>query len=334
MTDLNKLKEIASMMFLPTRISGVVNLLAYPSPDVVKQSTSFPDKLERVEILMHKPQTAQALHTSTIIQSGKPTSLQVLPCMLSTPETCVICNRASVDQGVLEAIGPIKLTYGKMTIDGANASRVWDSIQRDRYWFTFPVCKDHLNDFHKKVFINESLPGDTLEIKLPHKAWGEQFIGMNQVDYATYKNEDYLRKFRWTSLLLYVGILGLALAITLAILMGDWFWIIPTSAMTIGGLILLFKNRFQVLVAESSSDPEGGNAVPGWLTGVISMKTLKNNITATGVGIAIIGVLTAFLKVNGNYLAWPWYIKAGIVLLGVLVFIVGSILGGKKKKKS
>jgi len=333
MTDLNKLKEVASLMFLPTRISGVVNLLAYPSPDIARQTQPFPGKDERMEIHMHKPYSAQALHTDTIIQGGKPTKLQVLPVMLSTPETCVVCNRDSVDQGVLEALGPVKLTYGKMTISGANASRVWNSIQCDRYWFTFPVCKDHQNDFHKKVFINASQPDGTLEIKLPHKAWAEQFITMNQVDHATFKSKDYLRKFRWTMLLLYVGILGLALAIVLTIVKGVWFWLIPTLAMTIGGVVLLFKNRFQVVVPESSSDPEGKKDVPPWLEGIISMKTLKSSFTTTGATIAIIGIILAFVKVNGNYLAWPWYIKAGIVVLGVLVFIFGSLLGRKKKKK-
>jgi len=234
---------------------------------------------------------------------------------------------------VLEALGPVKLTYGKMTINAANATRVWNSIQCDRYWFTFPVCEDHPNDFNKKVYINASQADGTLEIKLPNRAWGEAFIAMNQVDYVTYKSKEYLRKFKWTMFLIYFGILGLALAITATIVSGAWFWIVPTSAMIIGGFILLFTNRFQVVVAESSSDPERKKDVPPWLEGIISMQTLKSSITTTGVMIAIIGVLLAFLKVNGEYIALPWFVKAGIVVVGLVILILGSLLGKKKKKK-
>lgn len=332
MTDLNKLKEVAGMMILPTRITGVANLLAYPSPGIVQQTQPLPGKVERMEIKMRKSVSAQALHTSTITKDGKPTTLKVLPCLLSTPEKCVVCNRQTDDQGVLEALGPVKISYGKMTISGANASRIWNSLQCDRYWFTFPVCKVHQNDLNKKVFI-DATPHHTLEIKLPNRAWGEEFIAMNQVDYVAYKSKEYLKKFKWMVLLLYAGIFGLTLAIIATIVSGAWFWIIPTLALVIGGFILLFKNRFQVLVAESSSDPEGMKDVPPWLEGIISMKTLKTSITATGFAIAFLGVLSALLKINGEYIALPWFVKAGIVVLGVLVFILGSLLGKKKKKK-
>lgn len=329
MTDIDKLKAASSLMIMPVHISGVVNLLAHPSPDIVKSSQPFPAKIDRVEIDLPHTYSTQVLHSDTILQNGKPTTLQVLGCTLPMPANCVVCNREAVDHGILEALGPVKLTYGKMTISGNNSTRVWDSIQRDRYWFTFPVCKDHLPDFHKHLYIKADQPKADLGLKLPNKTWAEEFITMNPVNYAVFKDEAYLKKVRWAAILLYFGILGLGIAIAMTIARAAWFWLIPTLALTVGGFLLLLKNRFKILVPEKSNDPNVNNTLPKWLEGVVSFKSLKSNLTAIGFTILVFGALALLVKFNGKTLAWQ--VTVGVLAVGALLSSLGLLMGKKKK---
>ena len=218
-----------------------------------------------------------------------------------------------------------------MTISGNNAARVWDAIQRDRDWFAIPVCKDHKSDFHQHVEIKQNTKDQLFEIKLPNKAWAEEFIAMNPVQYAVFKNEEYLRKFRWAITLLYFGILGLAVAIALTFTKANWIWLIPTLALTFGGVFLLFKNRFKILVAEKSDTTDGSSPLPKWLEGVVSFKSLKSNLSALGFTLLVLGAILAFVEFNGKSIAWP--VTVSMLGAGALFALISMIMGKKKKKK-
>jgi hypothetical protein len=332
MTDINKLKQIAAKLF-PSMISNTTGgvFTTYPSPAEVMISDPFPSNMERVEILMHMPYQSTSLHTNNITYGGKAYHPHVIPAILEMPENCFVCDRTAVDQGVIESSKPLYSVSSKLQLNSPNAGRLWTSLQSDRYWFTFPVCQNHKNDFIKNIWINVNRIDGNAELKLSNPTWSDQFIKMNDVKHAVYKSEEYLRKYKWSMYLLFFGILSSAIAITATIVNGSWGWLIPTLGMLIGGIVLLFTNRYEVLVSDTSA--KDGKQKPKWYEGIVSLRQIVGGIETVGAVVAVLGLILATMKTDGKYLPWPWYIKIGIIALGVLIFVLGSWWRSKIEKK-
>ncbi len=321
MRNLDKLQKITTSM-IPAMIQNTTGgmIVVFPSPEEVKVSPPYPGKLDRIEILMHKPSTGSVLHTHSITYNSQLYHPRVVEGLLETPQECVVCNAPAVDVGILESTKALYSVSSKLTINAPNATRLWSALQSDRFWFTFPVCSIHKDDFHEHLYFDNNRPDQKTELKLDNIPWGREFIKQNKVIQAYVKTEDFFRKRKLSLWLIYFGVLTSALAITSTILIGSWGWLIPTLPVLIGGLYLFFTNRYEVIVSDSKASGEGNRLK--WYEGLFSLREASDVLLYIGMFIGVAGLIFATMKTNGENLSWPWYIKAGIIALGVVIAVL------------
>jgi hypothetical protein len=260
MTDLNNLYRIVNKI-QAVQIGGAVNLIAYPSPDEVRHPKGGGWGGDSSHILIRKPGSVKILHTNSfrytpnrLREHPKTIQPKILAYDIPMPDICVVCNQPANTTGVIECLSHKFTHSNKLTVEGSNTQRIWESLENDRYWFTFPVCDEHKFNFHQHANIGYSGHGNKIEfIVLNNKAWCEKFLRMNDVISATYKDKSYRNKGLAFDSMIAIGgflVLGFILSHSGWELLG----IIPGLVLIVAGIILKKKNPPENLLANQKID--------------------------------------------------------------------------------
>lgn len=129
---------------IPIILTGQFNVIAYPSPDEALEYPKLSGNQGRAEILM-RFNHGEKLHHNELIQNGELKNLEIFSPKIEWPNECVICNKLASNSIVVESCSEIKVSAHRVVLDFPNASRIWTSLQTDRFWFSVPVCNIHNN---------------------------------------------------------------------------------------------------------------------------------------------------------------------------------------------
>jgi len=247
MTDLDNLHHIVTKI-QPIQIHGGMNVTAYPSPNEVKHFKGRGMSGDSSHIVIKKIGSVKILHTNSFKYTPNrlrehPKSIQpkILAYDISMPDMCVVCNQPADKTGVMEDLSHKFTHSSKMTIKASNTQRIWESLENDRYWFTFPVCDKHKFNFHQNASFRWSGFDNTIRLSINNnKAWCEKFLQMNDAISATHKDKSYRRRDSAIFLMIAIG----ASLVLRALIYSGWelLGIIPGLGLIVAGIILKKKN--------------------------------------------------------------------------------------------
>lgn len=318
MSNLDVLKTLVTQMLSrPINVKGFTQI--YPTPVEI-----FGDS----KIKWNQPHVTIAFNPDNIeeLYSGKG-SLKVYACMLQTPQDCAICGEKATQVAVIEGRGPAIKGYKNVRIYSPdyNVDKLWEAIQRNRYWLTIPVCGQHkpdvINESVSLVMDNEE---KLFSLQVTNKTWANRFIQLNrsQVRFAAYKDKSFLEKRRIGTIMAMAG--GFTSMISIgAAFQGAWFWLIPTLLVLGIGLYLIFSKQSETLVTYKTKP---GEKKQYFLSGVITFGSVL--VTA--------GIMTLVAKINGELLlsSIPIGVKWLVIAIGSVIAFVGAALEAKVKKQN
>ena len=315
----------------PTRITGYGNVIVYPSP---------PEVVINLDLANHKPyaeaflplKTKQKLNFINVNQAGTNAEIALYEADVKFPTFCYLCHRDATDHIIVETCSRPKLSGRRLQINAPNAAYLWRALISDRYWYPIPVCDRHnnLNEIQKnlKIVTNE-YDGEVL-FRFPSLIWTKEFLELNEVTYANYKNKEYHVKNLIRNILLYLCILFPPLGIAMLIREQKWGMFIFSIPIVIGAFYLLFTNKYEHLVGKVETDENASflERLIDKLDGLVVIEKFAKNLVAYGQAIVVTGVLFLFLKINDTPMP---FIGIGLIALGGILFGLGFLI--KKVKK-